>query len=613
MRRRTFLTTGTGAVAGTALLTGTGTATVAEKPDMRYEAAHYSNYSSANRAAGDMRWIVLHTIEGSASNGINWFRNPDANVSSHFVVDEDGTITQMVDLADVAWTQGNSQYNDTGISIEMSGYANSTDFTEAKYDAVAQLCAWLCETYDIPAQHPTDDIAPCSADDGQGGLIGHDQVPSQYDCDQVTGGKVDPGSTWDWNYLLQKMDGTGGGARSPGDVVTTTRAVNARTDPTIADNVVHTNPEGVRGVVTDGPESAEGFSWYRVAYENGVIGWAVERYHDPGAVAFLHDQRVVTSADLVVHDDHQLDAPDVWTAPEGSAGYVQAGPQQADGYTWWRVAFNSGESGWCVAKYLDAAPIDGHGVGHDPEDDGGEDGGENDPAFVDGDVVQATASLNTRRQPGVDEELVDTVSQGAMAEVVNGPVDADGYTWWGLHWQTANVWGWSVERYLELDTDGGGRREPSTDFDVTTDLTVPVDVTGDEIDAAIAAERPNSPLIGLGDTFVAVQDAYGVNAVYQAAHAIHESAWGTSTIAQEKQNLFGWGAADSDPYGGAKRFDSFESCVWYVMEQIADLYLVPGDFRYNGPHLQGMNVYYATDDQWDDKIASHYRTLAGTI
>jgi N-acetyl-anhydromuramyl-L-alanine amidase AmpD len=161
MRRRAFLSTGTGAIASAALLGSVEPATAAEKPDMQYESAHYSNYSSASRGAGDMRWIVLHTIEGSASSGISWFENPDANVSSHFVVDENGTITQMVALEDVAWTQGNSQYNDTGISIEMSGYANATDFTDAKYEAVAALCAWLCETYDIPKTHPTYDIAPC--------------------------------------------------------------------------------------------------------------------------------------------------------------------------------------------------------------------------------------------------------------------------------------------------------------------------------------------------------------------------------------------------------------------------------------------------------------------
>ncbi len=38
---------------------------------------------------------------------------------------------------------------------------------------------------------------------------------------------------------------------------------------------------------------------------------------------------------------------------------------------------------------------------------------------------------------------------------MNGPIDKGGYTWWGVHWLDRNVWGWSVERYLQ-STSGGG-------------------------------------------------------------------------------------------------------------------------------------------------------------
>ena len=41
-----------------------------------------------------------------------------------------------------------------------------------------------------------------------------------------------------------------------------------------------------------------------------------------------------------------------------------------------------------------------------------------------------------------------------------------------------------------------------------------------------------SPLAGLGITFKEMEVKYGVNALYLMAHAIHESAWGTSHIAQ---------------------------------------------------------------------------------
>ena len=43
-----------------------------------------------------------------------------------------------------------------------------------------------------------------------------------------------------------------------------------------------------------------------------------------------------------------------------------------------------------------------------------------------------------------------------------------------------------------------------------------------------------SPLAGLGVTFKEMEANYGVNALYLMAHAIHESAWGTSRIAQLK-------------------------------------------------------------------------------
>lgn len=602
--RRSFLRTtgialGAGTLATGAAASETPTA-AAERPDVTWDPAHYSNYTSWNRSASDVRWIVLHTIEGPASAGISWFKNPDSNVSSHFVVDAQGDITKMVRIEDVAYTNGNGPYNRTGINVEMAGYANETQFSEAMYDSVGQLIGYLCDTYDVPVVHPADDIAPCSAYGGQGGVIGHDQIPSQYDCSRVTGGKVDPGSTWDWEYAMATASG-GADGFAVGDAVETSTTANVRAEPTIGDNVVFTNPAGERGVIKAGAESADGYTWWRVVYENGVAGWTAATTLDDAAVTFLHDQRVETTADLVIHSDPALSAPDVWTAPEGSGGYVRAGPQQADGYLWWEVAFNAGERGWCVEEYLDAAPVEGNGLTPETPDV---------TTFDIGQAVNPTTDLVVHDGPALDDPNVGVVAPTDTGYVKNGIVTNDGYTWWDVDW-TDGPRGWSVEAYLE-GGEGVDGRDPLP-FDVGTDLTDPVAVTGQEIDDAIAAERPDSPLIGLGDTFVAVQEAFSVNAVYQAAHAVHESAWGTSTIAQDKRNLFGWGAEDSDPYGGAKRFDSFEDCVWYVMEQVKTQYLTPGDFRYNGPNLDGMNVYYATDDRWDVKIVRQYRTIANNI
>ena len=65
---------------------------------------------------------------------------------------------------------------------------------------------------------------------------------------------------------------------------------------------------------------------------------------------------------------------------------------------------------------------------------------------------------------------------------------------------------------------------------------------------------PNGSLLkrpGVAEAFIRAQDEYGVSALALLALGCLESAWGTSHIAVDKQNLFGWGAVDSNPYDGA--------------------------------------------------------------
>ncbi|CAF3710763.1 unnamed protein product [Rotaria socialis] len=48
--------------------------------------------------------LVLHGTAGGGT--IEWFLNPASKVSSHYVVEQDGTVTQMVSETDVAWHAG---------------------------------------------------------------------------------------------------------------------------------------------------------------------------------------------------------------------------------------------------------------------------------------------------------------------------------------------------------------------------------------------------------------------------------------------------------------------------------------------------------------------------
>ncbi|MFC7190012.1 glucosaminidase domain-containing protein [Halocatena marina] len=141
-------------------------------------------------------------------------------------------------------------------------------------------------------------------------------------------------------------------------------------------------------------------------------------------------------------------------------------------------------------------------------------------------------------------------------------------------------------------------------YTIDSDLRQTADVTGGQIDTAVNAVSPGSSLVGLGDTWVDVQGNRSINALYMAAHAALESAWGRSDIAQEKNNIYGFDARDICPSECADEYASFEQCTRQVMEYVDQEYLTPGGTYYEGATLRGMNVHYATDPQWAEKIAS---------
>lgn len=88
---------------------------------------------SPNRTTGGMtqhRGVVLHIASGFYLGTVTWQKNPDAAVSSHFIVGRDGAVCQMVDLTDEAWAQ--KAGNPSWISVELEGFAPD-DQLHAKY------------------------------------------------------------------------------------------------------------------------------------------------------------------------------------------------------------------------------------------------------------------------------------------------------------------------------------------------------------------------------------------------------------------------------------------------------------------------------------------------
>ncbi|WP_165615162.1 SH3 domain-containing protein, partial [Bacillus paramycoides] len=163
------------------------------------------------------------------------------------------------------------------------------------------------------------------------------------------------------------------------------------------------------------------------------------------------------------------------------------------------------------------------------------------------------------------------------------------------------------ERYEAFDKKQIGGQDSYQYFEYMP-LRATSTYTGDEIDNFLSKSNANSPLIGLGKYFVSAAEKYKMNAGYLVSHAILESGWGTSRIAQDKKNLFGFRAVDSDPYNGATGFKTWEEGIDFCAAYIDKHYLTPDGNTYNGGNLgdkaEGMNVMYASDENWGQQIAS---------
>lgn len=133
--------------------------------------------------------LLLHyTGMASAVSAMEWLCNPSSNVSCHYLVDEAGAITQMVEEDRRAWHAGVSSWagqtdinsRSIGIEIHNPGHERGyPDFTEPQMKAVEALCL------DILARH---DIPPAR-------VLAHSDV--------APGRKIDPGEKFDWARLAR--------------------------------------------------------------------------------------------------------------------------------------------------------------------------------------------------------------------------------------------------------------------------------------------------------------------------------------------------------------------------------------------------------------------------
>ena len=134
--------------------------------------------------------IVLHyTGMQDAESAIARLRDPEAKVSSHYVVAEDGMVLRLVDEAKRAWHAGLSKWRDIpddinsasiGIEIVNPGHEwGYRPFPDEQIASVIQLVMQIKDRYEIT----------------RGNIVGHSDIAPLR--------KRDPGELFPWNKLAR--------------------------------------------------------------------------------------------------------------------------------------------------------------------------------------------------------------------------------------------------------------------------------------------------------------------------------------------------------------------------------------------------------------------------
>ncbi|MFJ9707008.1 N-acetylmuramoyl-L-alanine amidase [Streptomyces sp. NPDC101234] len=153
-----------------------------------------SNGQVSNRPANGIRIdsIVIHDTESSYDAAITTFEKAGGSAAHYVMRSSDGAVTQMVPTKDLAFHAGNYSTNMHSIGIEHEGYAahGATWYTEAQYEATAELVEYLADRFGIPLdrQH----------------IVGHDNVAGPKSS-LVSGMHWDPGPSWDWNHFMNLL------------------------------------------------------------------------------------------------------------------------------------------------------------------------------------------------------------------------------------------------------------------------------------------------------------------------------------------------------------------------------------------------------------------------
>lgn len=145
-------------------------------------------------------------------------------------------------------------------------------------------------------------------------------------------------------------------------------------------------------------------------------------------------------------------------------------------------------------------------------------------------------------------------------------------------------------------------------FNYEMNLLTPSYITEETLSKAFK----NTKMQGLEKYFIQAEKETGINALYLAGLAVHESGWNTSKFAEKRNNLFGWQAYDND-LDKTKYFESKGECILFVAERIKTLYLNENGMFHNGYTIESISSRYASDKEHSKKVYKNIEKILDKI
>lgn len=163
-----------------------------DKPKVTVASCAEGNYRPG-RSNYKVRYIIIHTMQGTLKGTTAWFANPKARGSAHYGIGFGGELVQWVDDGDTAYHAGNLKYNREAIGIELEGFCERGFFPDAMMEKLIELVRYLSKRYKIPMSRAV--------------ILGHNEIPDPYNPKLLGGAHhhSDPGSKFPWAELMRQL------------------------------------------------------------------------------------------------------------------------------------------------------------------------------------------------------------------------------------------------------------------------------------------------------------------------------------------------------------------------------------------------------------------------